>query len=111
MRQLLARRRGRGAGVLQHRLCLSAEAGALSQPGRSAQRTAEKIAASTGAECRGKHFAAAVIPCCFAKARAIPGGELLSLKAATRYDLGATSIGGNYHERHTRGMDAAPPER
>jgi len=45
-------------------------------------------------ECRGKHFAAPVIPCCFAKARAILGGELLSLKAATRYDLGATSMGG-----------------
>jgi hypothetical protein len=41
-------------------------------------------------ECRGKHFAAGVIPCCFAKARAILEGVPLSLKAAMRYDLGAT---------------------
>jgi hypothetical protein len=61
----------------------------LSQHGHSAQRTAEKIIASAMTECRGKHFTAPLIPCCFAKARAILGGELLSLKAATRYDLGA----------------------
>src|SRR4051794_15558512 len=43
MRQLLARRRGRSAGVFQHRLCLPAEAGALSQSGRSGRRPAEKV--------------------------------------------------------------------
>ena len=41
-----------------------------------------------------QHFADPLIPCCFAKAGAILGGELLSLKAATRYDLCAISIGG-----------------
>ena len=57
MRELLARRRWRAAGLLQHRLCLSAAGHPLSQPGRSAERPLEKVIRQIA-----KHFARGVIP-------------------------------------------------
>ncbi len=62
MRELRARRRGRAAGLLQHRLCLSAESDPMSRSGRPDERTCEEVTGKIT-----NTLPAALFRCCFAK--------------------------------------------